>query len=118
MAFTVRDVCEACQCSRAWLYGEWAAGRGPSYFMLGSRRRVLKGDLETWLQSLRAGREVSDGRRLIEGGVINARTTNGPASEQIRDAEDAHSWAEKALARIERLEATKLMTRQQKGRVN
>jgi hypothetical protein len=65
MVFTVQDVCEACQCSRAWVYLEWKGGRGPTYFLLGSRRRVLKEDLETWLQSLKAGVEVVAADKLI-----------------------------------------------------
>jgi hypothetical protein len=28
-AFTLAEFCEAHRISRSWLYGEWAAGRGP-----------------------------------------------------------------------------------------
>jgi hypothetical protein len=47
--------------SRAWLYGEWAAGRGPQRIWPGSHPRIHREDLESWARSLKAGPNALQG---------------------------------------------------------
>jgi hypothetical protein len=39
-SLTVNQFCDAEKVSRAKLYQEWRAGRGPKYFLVGTHRRI------------------------------------------------------------------------------
>jgi hypothetical protein len=39
-AFTVNEFCRAHRISRAWLYTEWKAGRGPRFMRAGVKRII------------------------------------------------------------------------------
>ena len=47
-----RDVVERLAMSRAWLWGEWAAGRGPAWIRLGNRRRISEASLKAYIRGL------------------------------------------------------------------
>ena len=50
--FTVDEAAKRCRISRAGLYNAWAAGRGPRYFMHGTRRRITETAIRDWLKQL------------------------------------------------------------------
>jgi predicted DNA-binding transcriptional regulator AlpA len=72
LLLTVKEVCEAGGFSRAWLYLEWDAGRGPERTWVGSHPRVHREDLESWLHSLKARPDALRG--LASSKAANAHT--------------------------------------------
>ncbi len=52
LVLSVREVCSVTGFSRAWLYTEWKAGRGPVRTKAGTRTFVSQRALEAWLASL------------------------------------------------------------------
>ncbi len=53
-SLTINEFCAAEKMSRARLYIDWSAGRGPRYFLNGSRRRISAEARTEW----RRGREA------------------------------------------------------------
>jgi predicted DNA-binding transcriptional regulator AlpA len=66
LALHVGEASKLAGISRAFLYAEWKAGRGPPRIKLGSRTLVLHEDLLAWLRShhVTAGAELTDDHRL------------------------------------------------------
>ena len=50
--YTPVECAKRCRISRAGLYNAWAAGRGPRYFMHGTRRRITETAVREWLKRL------------------------------------------------------------------
>jgi predicted DNA-binding transcriptional regulator AlpA len=47
-AFTLAEFCEAHRISRSWLYGEWAAGRGPRVKKIGTKNIITAEAAAEW----------------------------------------------------------------------
>ncbi len=50
----IPEVCKLLRISRAKLYNLWHEGNGPRSVYLGSKRLVVRSDLENWIENLRA----------------------------------------------------------------
>lgn len=47
-SFTVNEFCVVEKISRAQIYKDWAAGRGPRFFLVGSHRRISADARAEW----------------------------------------------------------------------
>ena len=51
---SIPEVCKLLRISRSKLYDLWNEGAGPKCIYIGSARRVVRGDLEQWIEEQRA----------------------------------------------------------------
>lgn len=52
VAYSINEAAEACSLSRAFIYAEWQAGRGPPKVKVGKRTLITDESLRSWLRSL------------------------------------------------------------------
>lgn len=52
LAYSIEEAAEVTGLSRAFIYAEWQAGRGPRKAKVGSRTLILDESLRSWLRSL------------------------------------------------------------------
>jgi hypothetical protein len=52
LAFSVEEAAKVCGLSRAFIYAEWKAGRGPKKYKAGYRTLITAEALIAWLRSL------------------------------------------------------------------
>ena len=51
IAYSIKEAAKACGLSRAFIYAEWQAGRGPRKFKVGKRTLIMADALWAWLHS-------------------------------------------------------------------
>ncbi len=52
VAYSIEEAAEVTSLSRAFIYAEWQAGRGPTKVKIGKRTLITDESLRTWLRSL------------------------------------------------------------------
>jgi predicted DNA-binding transcriptional regulator AlpA len=52
VAYSINEAAEVCSLSRAFIYAEWQAGRGPPKVKVGKRTLITDESLRSWLRSL------------------------------------------------------------------
>ena len=52
LAYSIDEAAEASSLSRAFIYAEWQAGRGPRKVKVGKRTLIMVDALRSWLRSL------------------------------------------------------------------
>ena len=52
LAYSINEAAEVCSLSRAFIYAEWQAGRGPRKVKVGKRTLITDESLRSWLRSL------------------------------------------------------------------
>jgi len=52
LAYSIEEAAEVTGLSRAFIYAEWQAGRGPRKAKVGKRTLILDESLRSWLKSL------------------------------------------------------------------
>jgi len=55
LAYSISQAAEASGLSRAFIYAEWQAGRGPRKVKAGKRTLIMVDALRSWLASLEIG---------------------------------------------------------------
>ena len=48
LTYTIYEFCELERISRSHLYSLWKKGRGPTFYRVGSRRRISQQSREAW----------------------------------------------------------------------
>lgn len=63
LAYSIEEAALVTSLSRAFIYAEWQAGRGPSKVKIGKRTLITDESLRSWLRSLERAKLLRHGEK-------------------------------------------------------